>query len=109
MTMARFSRNPFIDPDNSHDHFPDLDTGLASGYPDNLSSPVDDVNGTTVEDSSPDCENSDARSFHGRLDWSIDTLAHMAIIGDEEGHGLGLSPDATKRVIFCSFEKTKNK
>ena len=64
--------NPFIDPETSREHFPDLSLGLE----------VNDF-------SSPAVDNE-------RLDWSIDTLAHMAQARDH-GDGTGLHPiSATK-------------
>jgi len=56
--------NPFIDPEISRDHFPDFEAGLKEV-----------------------CYNSEEEEEEddGPLEWSIDTLAHMAAIDGQGG------------------------
>ena len=55
--------NPFIDPEISRNHFPDFEAGLK------------EVCNNSEEEDDDD----------GPLEWSIDTLAHMAAIGSQGG------------------------
>lgn len=99
--MVHSRGNPFIDPETSREHFPLFEAGLAVAAmsPDTIESPGNE--GSDEEPSregESDGSHEPVSSFRGRLDWSIDTLAHMAAARDEAGHGLCLSPDAVTRV-----------
>jgi len=63
--------NPFIDPQNSKVHFPGLE---GAGLDAEVES-SDDTSGEEDEKGAPTRP----------LEWSIDTLSHMAAVGDADG------------------------
>ena len=89
-------RNPFIDPTSDREHFPDFGASIEVRRPRHDNEICSDGGGGgRSSDGGFDEEEggrggTDGEAF--RLEWSIDTMAHMALIGDKDGMGLGLTP-----------------